>query len=146
MRTNCSIMTMASLVGAWVIGAPSLSAVSYTVDWCLPGCGGSIINNGNTILVSSIGQSDSAILSGEFYQLVGGFWYNWITPLSGSVPELALSQVNGEIRISWAPALPGYRLEQTVDASLSEWTDAPHGNPLTVPLTEQGLFYRLCKP
>ena len=146
MRRYCSVLTLLSLAAIWLISATSLSAVSYSMDWCLPCGGGSIITNGNTLLVSSIGQSDATLMGGGDFQLVGGFWYNWIVPLSGSVPELDLRQANGEIWISWAPALPGYRLEQTVDASLSEWTDAPPGNPLAVPLTGQALFYRLCKP
>ena len=123
-----------------------VSGASYSMDWCLPGCGTATNASGEYILVSSIGQTDAIIISKDAFQLVGGFWYNQVEPLTGRLPNLVIWKVDGELRISWAPALPGCWLEQSVDSSLSDWTDAPLGNPLIVETPEYPIFFRLNMP
>lgn len=134
------------LMLALVISAISLSAIPYTVDWYTTGCDHNIASEGNYILVSSIAQPDSTILGAGLYTLAGGFWYNQVIPVTRMIPVLYITRVNGELMLFWAPALPGYRLEQAPDLSFPEWTIAPLGNPVFIPMTEQVVFFRLNKP
>lgn len=143
---RCKVAARKSILLVWIIGASSLSAIPFTLEWYSPGCGSETSSNGNYILVGTIAQPDSTILAGGSYALSGGFWSSQVVPQTGEVPTLVLTEINGEIWISWAPALPGFRLEQTVDSSLSDWTNAPQGNPVVVPLLEKANFYRLCQP
>jgi len=146
MMMNLSNIARGLLAVAIMYGASPVSAGTYTMDWCLPGCGSATNSNGKYILLSSIGQFDATPIREDAYQLVGGFWYNHVVPQTRMLPVLLIWKAGGELWISWAPALPGCRLEQSVDSSLSDWTDAPLGNPLIVPTPETPVFFRVSTP
>ena len=131
---------------AWFLFACSLTALPYALNWYTTDGGGGTSSSGAYVLSGTIGQPDAAIVSGGSYQLVGGFWFSPMGPSTNEIPELVIQCVNGNLWISWSSTIPGFRLEQTEDPLLSDWTNAPSGNPVVIPLTETSLFYRLCKP
>lgn len=54
----------------------------------------------------------------------------------------------GQGQISWAPAVPGAVLQESLSLSPATWINSASGatNPITVPFTNPAKFYRLFKP
>jgi hypothetical protein len=54
----------------------------------------------------------------------------------------------GQITILWAPATPGYVLQESLSLSPASWVNSPSGvtNPITVSATLPTKFYRLFHP
>jgi hypothetical protein len=54
----------------------------------------------------------------------------------------------GQATISWAPATPGFVLQETLNLSAAAWSNSLSGatNPITVPAAGPTKFYRLFKP
>jgi hypothetical protein len=50
--------------------------------------------------------------------------------------------------VSWSPATPGFVLQETLNLSVPNWTNAPSGatNSIPVRATLPTKFYRLFKP
>jgi hypothetical protein len=54
----------------------------------------------------------------------------------------------GSATISWTPNTPGFSLQETISLSVTNWVNSPSAttNPIVVPATLPGKFYRLFKP
>lgn len=64
-------------------------------------------------------------------------------------PSLAIESAGtGQATVSWDPVIPGWTLQETLDLTLSSWSNSTHGsiNPVTIPATAPAAFYRLLKP
>jgi len=66
-------------------------------------------------------------------------------------PALRLNpSANGLATLSWTPETPGFMLQHADSLAPSplKWVDAPSGavNPVTIPTTNAGRFYRVVRP
>jgi hypothetical protein len=64
-------------------------------------------------------------------------------------PRLSIVPASsGNATISWAPATPGYVLQENLNLATTNWINSPSGatNPIAVPVTLPAKFYRLFKP
>jgi hypothetical protein len=59
---------------------------------------------------------------------------------------LLIQLFGANVIISWSPDTPGYALKETDTLTTLVWTDAPDGNPVTIPVGSAAKFYRLKKP
>ena len=126
-----------------LLSAGSLFAQSYAVDWSAIGAGGGTSDGGSYALSGTLGQLDAVVLGGGHYRVEGGFWPGVIaTPTTGA-PTLLIQLLGDQVQVSWLPATPGFRLEQTGDLAAPSWTAAPAGNPVLIRLSGQAQFYRL---
>jgi hypothetical protein len=121
-------------------------AQTYSIDWYTIDGGGGVSAGGSYTLGGSIGEPDTGTITGGSYTLEGGFWPGVPVPPPPPTPTLFIQLLNLEIIVSWAPATPGFTLEQADDLSTPIWAPAPTGNPVTIPPTNGTRFYRLRKP
>jgi len=148
-----------SFSGAWmlVFGVflmlllyPSARAQSYSIDWFTIDGGGGTSTGGVYSVSGTIGQPDAGgpLTNGQ-YSVTGGFWALPVAVQTAEAPLLSIvPAAPGQATISWAPATPGFVLQETLSLSPAAWTNAPSGavNPITVPATLPSKFYRLRKP
>jgi hypothetical protein len=136
-----------ALTASWVAFTGSGHA-QYVIDWYSTDAGGGISSGGSYTLSGTIGQPDAGTLTGGSYTLQGGFWPGLIVPPTGETPTLFIQLSGGNVIISWAPASPGFSLEQSSTLLLGSWGAIPNGgaNPATIPLSSAPTFYRLRKP
>jgi len=83
------------------------------------------------------------------YDITGGFWVLPTAVQVPGAPTLAIVPGKpGQAIISWAPATPGFILQESPSLSPVTWTDSLTGatNPVTVPAAAPAKFYRLFKP
>lgn len=69
--------------------------------------------------------------------------------ISASAPTLTIAPASaGQATISWAPATPGFVLQETLSFSPTNWVNSVSGatNPVIIPATLPTKFYRLFKP
>lgn len=121
----------------------------YAVDWHTMDGGGGTSAGGAYAVSGTIGQPDAGVLSGGDYTLAGGFWVLPMAVQQAGAPTLAIAATNaGSATISWAPATPGFVLQEAFSLSPANWTNSPSGttNPVVVPATLPVKFYRLSKP
>ena len=67
----------------------------------------------------------------------------------GGAPTLTIVRTPpGQATISWAPATPGFVLQEKTNLTSGNWSNSPSGstNPITVPATFPTKFYRLFQP
>ena len=69
----------------WVVLVHAQSGADYDLTWSSVNSGGGISAGGDYCVGGSVGQPETGALSGEGYNLVGGFW-------SGTGPVSAPSQ------------------------------------------------------
>ncbi len=129
-----------------LLPSSSLTAAPYALDWCTTDAGGGTSSGGDYALSGTIGQTDTAVISGDRYRVEGGFWPGLIFSSPAELPTLVLQLRDNHFWISWSPATPGFILEQTGDLSAPKWITAPTGNPAIVPFSANAQFYRLRKP
>ena len=79
-------LTVISLfTGTWVVLVHAQANADYDLSWFSVNSGGGISAGGDYCVGGSVGQAEAGALSGEGYDLVGGFW-------SGTGPVSAPSQ------------------------------------------------------
>jgi hypothetical protein len=132
----------------------SLSAFAalaqYSIDWSTIDGGGGTSTGGVYAVSGTIGQPDAGgpMTNGQ-YSVTGGFWALPTAVQVTGAPTLAIAPAApGQAIISWAPATPGFVLQETWVLSPSNWTNSLSGatNPVVVPATVPRKFYRLLKP
>jgi hypothetical protein len=83
------------------------------------------------------------------YAVIGGFWALPTAIQTEGAPILAISPVGeGQAQVSWSPnTATNWILQQSAGLSPANWTNSPSGglNPVIVPATGGGSFYRLKK-
>lgn len=141
MKTKCSSLFFALFL------LPACARAQYAIDWFTIDGGGGTSSGGSYSLSGTIGQPDAGTLSGGSYTLEGGFWPGLVVPSTGESPTLFIQFAGADVVISWAPATPGFMLEQTDSLGSPSWSSGPAGNP-TAPIAPSSTarFYRLRKP
>ena len=122
----------------------------FSIDWFTIDGGGGTSTNGNFLLRGTIGQPDAGpVMTNGQFSVTGGFWaLPTAVQILGSPILTIVPAPPGNATISWSPAAPGYILQETWSLSAPNWTNSVSGatNPVTVPATPPGRFYRLFKP
>jgi hypothetical protein len=122
----------------------------YSIDWFKVAGGGGASSGGVYTVSGTIGQHDAGgpMTNGQF-SVTGGFWALPTAVQVTGAPTLAITPAApGQAAVSWAPATPGFVLQETLVLSPANWTNSPSGatNPAVVPATVARRFYRLFKP
>ena len=125
-------------------------AQSYSIDWHTIDGGGGTSTGGVYSVRGTIGQPDAggAMTNGQ-YSVTGGFWVLPQAVPTVGAPTLTIARAaSGQATISWAPATPGFVLQESATLSPPNWTNSPSGttNPVTVPAVPPRKFFRLFKP
>jgi len=143
------------LLAALLVGAPSLRAQSFSLDWFTLDGGGGTSTGGPYTLSGSIGQADTATLSGGAFTLEGGFWSVVSTAPAPGVPTLSISLRAGVVTIAWSELAAGWVLESTpaLAGPALAWTQVTQpyqddGTNLYITLSAPAgnAFFRLHKP
>jgi hypothetical protein len=139
MTLACIILTLSSTAFA-----------QYRIDWHTIDGGGGTSTGGVYSVSGTIGQPDAGgpLTNGQ-YSVTGGFWaLPTAVQVTGAPTLTIVPAAPGQATISWAPATPGFVLQESLSLSPANWTNAPSGatNPITVPAGLPVKFYRLIKP
>jgi hypothetical protein len=144
--------TWRGFVAALLFLAPAIitRAQSYSIDWFTIDGGGGTSTGGVYSVSGTIGQPDAGgpLTNGQ-YSVTGGFWALPIAVQTAAAPLLTIvPAAPGQATISWAPATPGFVLQESALLTPANWTNSPSGavNPITVPATLPTKFYRLRQP
>lgn len=133
-----------------LLAAPWLCVAQYALDWHTIDGGGGTSTGGGYSVTGTIGQPGAGLtLSGGDFTVVGGFWAVPTAVQVTNAPLLTIiSSGNGQATISWAPKPAGFVLQETANLAQRDWVNSPSGatNPVVVPATIPGKFYRLTKP
>ena len=133
------------------LGLAAFTAVGqYSIDWWkISGGTGTSLGTGYT-LSATVGQHDAGQMSSTDFALVGGFWAVEVLQVTNTiVPTLMIvPSAQGQAIVSWAPDVPGFRLQTSDSLSPANWTDVLSGSnhPITISTTESMRFYRLVNP
>lgn len=127
----------------------NLRAQSYWIDWFTIDGGSGLSTGALFTLQGTVGQPDAGppMTNGQF-SLVGGFWALPVAFQVEGGPRLTIAAAApAQARISWAPAGPGFVLQESASLSPIHWINAPSGatNPIVVPAGLSTKFYRLFK-
>lgn len=135
------------------LGIGAAKAQEFSVDWFSIDGGGGSSTGGVYAVSGTIGQSDTAAMSGGDYTLQGGFW-SIVALEAGTIPVLHITTAPGGVAISWSgPALDFVLQESPRLGPSANWTDV--GAPVIVngpentviqPIASGGRFYRLRHP
>ncbi|HTQ52448.1 MAG TPA: VCBS repeat-containing protein, partial [Candidatus Acidoferrales bacterium] len=70
------------------------------------------------------------------------------TNFTVTAPTLSIVSSNSDVVISWQPSYPGVVLQESPGLNPAAWTNSPSGatNPITIPVANETMFYRLFKP
>lgn len=125
-------------------------AQTYSIDWHTIDGGGGTSTGGVYSVSGTIGQpdADEPMTNGK-YSVTGGFWALPQAVQTIGAPTLTIAPAGaGQATVSWAPATPGFVLQETLSLSSTNWVNSPSGstNPVVVPTTLPTKFYRLLKP
>lgn len=126
------------------------ASAQYSIDWHTIDGGGGTSTGGVYSVSGTIGQPDAGgpLTNGQ-YSVTGGFWaLPTAVQVTGAPTLTIVPAAPGQATISWAPATPGFVLQESLSLSPANWTNAPSGatNPVTVPAGLPVKFYRLSKP
>jgi hypothetical protein len=116
-------------------------AQNFTVDWFTTAGGGGTSRGGVYEVSGTIGQWDAGLIIDGNWTLVGGFWGLIPTDTPPSQPRMSIMRLNGNVTISWNPAIG--RLQQA-DNLTGPWinvTDA--SSPYNVSTSAARKFYRV---
>ena len=138
------------LVTAALLAPGAVRGQPFSISWFTFDGGGGTSTGGVYSVSGTIGQPDASLtpMTGANYSLVGGFWTIYAVQTPGA-PKLTIVPAGpGLATISWAPATPGFVLQESLLISPTTWNNSPSGatNPITVPATLASKFYRLIKP
>jgi hypothetical protein len=132
----------------FLLSLATLHAQYVVHSWAVAG-GSGASSGGSYRVTGSIGPSDAgAAMAGGDYLVVGGYWAA-VAVDPGLAPTLAIEMsAPGELRITWAPDLPGWVLQERSSLlSPSEWVTIPTGtaNPTAIQADDATKFYRLMR-
>ena len=138
------------LLGATLLIVPAALFAQLSIGWQTIDGGGGTSTGGGYSVVGTIGQPDAGgpMTNGQF-SVTGGFWALPIAVQAADAPTLIIARAGpGLATISWTPNTPGFVLQETLSLSPTNWITSPSGgtNPITVPSSLLGKFYRLFKP
>ena len=147
MRDKRKIITFAAGIGlAAALGA---LAQDYAIDWHTIDGGGGTSTGGVYSVSGTIGQPDAGpTLTNGQYSVTGGFWALPQAVQTPGAPLLSITAAGpAQAQISWEPDTPGFVLQETLNLSPTNWVNSTSGtnNPVVVPATAAGRFYRLSK-
>jgi hypothetical protein len=132
-----------------VVGCFPLLA-QYAIEWHTSDGGGGTSTNGQYSITGTIGQPDAGpTMTNGQHSVTGGFWALPQAVRTPGAPLLSIAPFGaGQAQISWAPAPPGFVLQETLSLSPTNWVNSPSGstNPIVVPAAVPARFYRLFKP
>lgn len=118
----------------------------WAVDWHTTDGGGGTSSGGEFAVSGTIGQPDAGVvLAGGEFAVTGGFWALPVAVQTQGLPLLSIVlSAPGQITLSWAPATPGFVLQEA-SGPAAGWTGSPSGgtNPVTLPVSGTRRFYRL---
>jgi hypothetical protein len=147
-----AMKTLAKLIlGTGIVTMLTVSrAQNYSIDWHTIDGGGGTSTGGVYSVSGTIGQPDAGgPMTNGVYSVTGGFWALPMAVQVPGAPTLAIAAASpGQAIISWAPATPGFVLQETWVLSPANWTNSLSGatNPIVVPAAVPAKFYRLFKP
>ena len=123
-------------------------AQSFSIDWHTIDGGGGTSTGGVYSVSGTIGQPDVGAMSGGNFSVSGGFWSLFAVQIPGAPTLTIVPAAPGNAAISWTPNTPGFVLQETIGLSSTNWVNSPSGatNPIVIPATLPGKFYRLFKP
>jgi succinate-acetate transporter protein len=132
------ILAIASTVIALV------AAAQYSIDWSTIDGGGGIMFGGDYAIRGTIGQYDAGNMAGGDYVVHGGFWVPVAVQVADAPWLEIVSEGGTNVVVSWAPDAPGWVLQETFNLH-SNWVDSVSGslNPVSIPVAEAAMFYRL---
>lgn len=127
-----------------------VTSAQYAITWSTIDGGGGTSTGGVYSVSGTIGQHDAGgpLTNGQ-YSVTGGFWaLPTAVQVTGAPTLTIVPAAPGQATISWAPATPGFVLQESLSLAPANWTNAPSGatNPVTVPAGLPVKFYRLHKP
>jgi hypothetical protein len=136
------------LVVAATVAAVTVLAQSFSIDWHTIDGGGGTSTGGVYSVSGTIGQPDAGAMSGGNFSVTGGFWSLFAVQMLGAPTLKIVPAATGSATISWTPNTPGFSLQETISLSVTNWVNSPSAttNPIVVPATLPGKFYRLFKP
>jgi len=147
MRINLTLFCFIILQSAFCL---RMVGQSYAIDWHTIDGGGGTSTGGLYSVSGSIGQPDAGgPMTNGPYSLTGGFWALPIAIQTEGAPTLAIAPAGaGQAKISWAPALTNWVLQERSSLTSGIWSNSVSGstNPIVVPATVPTKFYRLFKP
>ncbi|MEK7780871.1 MAG: hypothetical protein AAB370_05160 [Verrucomicrobiota bacterium] len=122
----------------------------YAITWSTIDGGGGTSTGGVYSVSATIGQPDAGgPMTNGVYSITGGFWaLPTAIQVVGSPTLTIVPATPGQATIAWTPNTPGFVLQETWNLAPANWTNSPSGatNPITVPASAPGKFYRLIKP
>lgn len=133
-----------------LLGAKTLSAQTYSIEWFTMDGGGGTSTGGVYSVTGTIGQHDASgpLTNGQF-SVIGGFWALPEVVQTPGAPALSITPgAPGQAVVSWSPATPGFVLQEATNLEHPNWVNSPSGatNPVNVPTITTPKFYRLYKP
>jgi hypothetical protein len=70
-----------------------------------------------------------------------GETYAAVAPIA--IPTLTVELIESGVSVGWSPELPGFSLQSSDSLSAPDWTTAPTGNPVTIPVDREARYFRL---
>ena len=145
--TRCALL-WASLLLA--LSGPPAGTAQFALDWWTTDGGGGTSTGRVYAVTGTVGQPDAGpVLSGGPFTLTGGFWAFAVAVQTTNAPYLTIvASGPGVATISWAPATPGFVLQENPGLAPAGWTNSPSAatNPVVVPAAGPTKFYRLHRP
>jgi hypothetical protein len=122
----------------------------YSLNWSTFDGGGGTSTGGVYAVSGTIGQPDAGgpLTNGQ-YSVTGGFRALPEAVQVEGAPTLQITRATpGLAKISWTPATSGWVLQENLNLATTNWANSLSGatNPVVVPATVPGKFFRLRKP
>lgn len=129
----------------------SIAVAAYTLDWSTLDNGGGHSAGGAYTVAGTIGQTDTAKLTGGAYAITGGFWSLPELLQTPGGPPLQYLTITGTVYLAWPAPSPGWRLETSTN--LTAWSTVPgtptlsgNYNLVTPEFSAARRYYRLAFP
>jgi hypothetical protein len=155
-RTKGQVVKTQILCLLTLLGALSVGAQNYSIDWYKIAGGGGTSTGGTYSVSGTIGQHDATAngaLTGGNYSLTGGFWAMISVVQTPGLPNLVITHSGNTVTVSW-PNTGSYTLQQNSNlATPAGWTASGYTiatangtNSITITPPTGNLFFRLSNP
>jgi hypothetical protein len=143
------------LLALAVVARAATALAQYSIGWYSISGGGGSSAGGPFTLSGTIGQPDTATMSGGVFTLEGGFWSVVTTVPAPGVPALSVSWRGGVLKVAWPLTAVGWVLESTpaLSGPSLAWTQVtqPYQNDgtsfyITLVAPSGNTFFRLRGP
>ena len=133
------------------VSLPAVAALGQcSIDGFTIGGGGGVSTGGAFAIAGLIGQPDAGQMRGGNFAVTGGLLALPVAVQTPEAPRLVIvpGASAGTAKISWAPGIAGFVLQESTGLAPANWSDSASGtnNPVTVPAVLPTRFYRLLKP